>query len=98
MTHFIKRLTPFAIMITLAIMFTVALGACSDAKRQAFGALGKPRKVTVYPANGDSARVWITTGKLVNEDNSDGFYFEDAATGKLVEVYGQAVVEQIDSK
>lgn len=81
--------------IGLAILALVALTACSDAKQKAFSALGQPRRVTFYPANGDSIRTWVTTGKIVQESNSDGFYFVDDKTGLLVELYGPAVVEQI---
>ena len=45
--------------------------------------------------DGAVARSWISTGKVRSEQNSDGYYFMDKATGLLVEVTGSIIITQI---
>jgi hypothetical protein len=35
---------------------------------------------------------WISSGKVQSEENSDGYYFNDKKTGKLIEVTGRMVI------
>ena len=48
----------------------------------------------MYGATGTVIKVWESTGNVSNEAQSDGWYFKDEATGKLVEVTGTLVIEQ----
>lgn len=41
-------------------------------------------------------KTYISTGKVGSEENSDGYYFKDAATGELVEVSGNVVITQLE--
>lgn len=41
---------------------------------------------------GSVARTWISSGKVSSESNSDGYYFSDKKTGKLIEVTGRLVI------
>lgn len=79
---------------TLLIVFAiVSLASCKDAETAQFSSLGKPHIITMYGCDGRIIRQWESTGSVSNEDKSDGWYFEDAATGKLVEVTGPIVIE-----
>jgi hypothetical protein len=57
--------------------------------------MGTRHKITVY-SGGKAVAVFTSTGNVSNQDRSDGYYFEDEATKKLVEVSGTVVIEQID--
>lgn len=78
--------------VKILILALVILAGCKDATRAQFSAQGKPHKVTLY-SGGKEVRVWHSTGSPKNEENSDGWYFEDKATHKLVEVTGTVVFE-----
>jgi hypothetical protein len=68
---------------------------CTDADRAQLGGFGNSFAVTLYSANGGVIKQWTSDGKVATEAQSDGWYFKDAASGKLVRVSGTVVVEQI---
>jgi hypothetical protein len=72
----------------------LSLMACKDSQVAQFNALGSRHKITLYGATGTVIGKWESTGNVSNEANSDGWYFKDAATDKLVEVTGTLVIEQ----
>ena len=47
----------------------------------------------MYGCDGKIIKQWESTGSVSNSEKSDGWYFEDAATGKLVEVTGTLSIE-----
>ena len=57
--------------------------------------LGKRHDVTLYAANGNVIEHWISAGNVSNEGQSDGWYFEDEATHRLVEITGTIVIKVI---
>jgi hypothetical protein len=71
----------------------IAAAGCTDAQIAKVGALGSGHKITLY-SGGQAVREFHTDGKVVSEEKSDGYYFMDRATGKLVEVSGDVVIEQ----
>jgi hypothetical protein len=82
---------------TLAILVIgFALAGCSSASRSAISAWGKKHKVTLYACDGHIIQQWTTSGKIENEDHSDGLYFTDDATGKLVAVQGGPIVVEVE--
>jgi chaperonin GroEL len=36
----------------------------------------------------------LTGGKVISEEHSDGYYFTNRETGKLIEVSGNVIIEQ----
>lgn len=80
----------------LVVLACLALGACTKADRAQLGGYGGTFKVTLYGANGSVIREWVSEGKVATEDHSDGWYFNDSKTNKLVRVTGTVVVEQIN--
>jgi hypothetical protein len=70
------------------------LGGCTDAHMQQIESLGSNHKVTLYATDGHVINQWTATGNVANEAQSDGWYFRDSETGKLVEVTGTLVIEQ----
>ena len=78
------------------IVILAAIGmltSCKDSETAQFNALGKPHIITMYGCDGKIIKQWESTGSVSNSEKSDGWYFEDAATGKLVEVTGTLVIE-----
>jgi hypothetical protein len=69
-----------------------ALTSCTDASRSKIGGYGDTYKVTVI--GGDTTMVFHSTGKVLSEEGSDGYYFTNAANNKLVEVSGNVIIEQ----
>ena len=77
----------------IAIALLCSTLGCADAQISRFTAIGQPHKVTVW-SGGQPAKVWYSTGKVLTEKESDGWYFTDKETGKLVRVSGTVSVEQ----
>lgn len=77
---------------TLCTLFAIAtLASCKDAETAQLSSLSKPHIITMYGCDGQVIRRWESTGSVSNERTH--WYFEDAATGKLVEVTGPIVIE-----
>jgi hypothetical protein len=78
------------------ISFALLLSACTDAEQAQWSSLGSRFHVTLYSASGSIIKEWNSNGKVLTEHGSDGWYFKDAANGKLVRVSGTVVVDQVD--
>lgn len=78
-------------LIILAFLAT----SCTDAGRDKLTGYGKQYTVEVL-SGGHVVRTYTSSGKVQSEGQSDGYYFNDAATGKLVEVSGQVIITRID--
>lgn len=80
-------------LIRLAIvsLFLLSLVGCTNAGRSKFTAFGD-NTVIMY-SGGKEIRRWKSDGYVFNEGESDGFYFRDKETGRLVRVSGDVVIE-----
>lgn len=67
---------------------------CTNAKMSQLSAYGSDFKVTVY-SGGVPVRTYTSSGKVATEEDSDGWYFTDKETRKLVRVSGTVTVEQL---
>ena len=81
------------ITITLIICGLLLTG-CTDASRAKIGGYGDEHRVELY-SGGEKVREWVSSGKVKSEDSSDGYYFNDKATGMLIEVCGDVVITRI---
>jgi hypothetical protein len=79
------------ILITAGIL-AFAMASCTDATMSKMGGYGD--KFTVKVINCDTIITFHSTGKVISEEHSDGYYFTDSKTGKLVEVSGNIIIEQ----
>lgn len=80
---------------TMVVLFiAIVMGSifCTDATKAKFGGLGDEFKVEMINCDGTVARTWISTGKVSSEANSDGYYFMEKGTDKLIEVTGRVVI------
>ena len=82
-------------LLTLLVIAVAGMSAgCSDAARSQFGAMGSKHRVELY-SGGQMVKSWISTGKVVSSENSDGYYFQDEAGSVNVEVSGSVVITRI---
>jgi len=80
-------------LFVILVLGVLIMSSCKDATQAQYNALGKPHIITLYGCNGNIIKTWESTGSVSNETNSDGWYFEDVATGKLVEITGTIIIE-----
>ena len=45
--------------------------------------------------DGTITHSWISSGKVISEANSDGYFFEEKSTGILIEVTGTLVITKL---
>ena len=74
-------------LIGLSLLSVGLCAGCKDATQAQFSALNKPHIIKQY-SGGQLVGEWESTGSISNEERRDGWYFEDAKTGKLVELTG----------
>jgi hypothetical protein len=86
--------TNFYVMLYFIIMIIVSmmLTSCTDATMSKFGGYGDT--FTVKVLGPDTIIIYHSTGKVISEEGSDGYYFTNRETGKLVEVSGNIIIEQ----
>jgi hypothetical protein len=89
-----KRLFVIALICSVA---GLAGTGCTDATVAKFKGLGNPHLVEMY-SGGKRVRHWVSSGKVQSEENSDGYYFNDTASGKLIEVSGDVVITMLKNK
>jgi hypothetical protein len=85
----IRNILLFGLLIWAILLTT----GCTGASMAKLESLGSKHKITLY-SGGVAVRTWHSTGYIQNEEHSDGYYFKDDSTGKLVRVSGQIVIEQ----
>jgi len=66
--------------------------SCTDATRAKMGGYGDDFKVEMINCDGSVSRTWISSGKVLSEANSDGYFFNDKATDNLIEVTGRIII------
>ena len=86
----IRSLSSIAI-VALAIGSAALLSGCSDATWSKVWAWGQEHRVKVY-SNGLLIGNFCATGKIENDTTSDGYYFQDKATGNVVTISGDVQI------
>jgi len=79
------------IILMFIIISIVFLFSCTDASRGKFKAIGSRAHVKCY-SGGVVIYSGFSTGKVKSEVNSDGYFFVDEKTGKLMEVSGDYII------
>jgi hypothetical protein len=78
---------------TLLILFaSIFIYSCTDATRSKIGGIGQ--EFTVKVLGPDTIITYHSSGKVVNESNTDGYYFNEKETGKLIEISGTIIIEE----
>jgi hypothetical protein len=78
----------FLVLTIMAMMLT----SCTDATMSKMGGYGDT--FTVKVLGPDTIIAYHSTGKVISEEKSDGYYFTNRETGKLIEVSGNVIIEQ----
>lgn len=73
----------------LPLLFLIG---CTDARMGKFTSLGSSANIKCYSGN-KLIYDGVSTGKVSNASESDGYYFIDKADGKLKEVSGNCIIE-----
>lgn len=81
--------------VLLFIASLVFIGGCSNAGVASMQALGVDHRIELW-SGGQKVMEWTSSGKVFSEDGSDGYYFCDKKTNRLVRVTGDIVVTPID--
>lgn len=83
-------------MFILAV--SLLLISCTDAKQAKLGSYNESFKIELVNCDGTVTHSWISTGKVSNEESSDGYYFLDSKTGELIQVSGSIILTRISYK
>jgi len=79
--------------LVLSMVMVACLGC--DARISQFQAIGAKHHIELW-SGGKMVREWTSTGKVLTETNSDGYYFCDVETQRLVRVTGDLVITPTD--
>jgi hypothetical protein len=79
-------------VLVLGVLTTLIFASCTDASRSKMGGYGDEFKVEVVNCDGSVTRSWISSGKVLSEANSDGYFFNEKSTGNLIEVTGNLII------
>ncbi|BBI90480.1 hypothetical protein HYO65_gp088 [Tenacibaculum phage PTm1] len=72
----------------------MSLTSCTDATRAKWGGYGSEFKVELVNCDGTITHSWISSGKVLSEQSSDGYYFNDKETGRIIEVTGTLIISK----
>lgn len=75
----------------IAVVVALTLTACTDAKMKQLTTLGEPGEIVCYSGTLEIYK-GKSTGKISTEQGSDGWYFQESGTGKLIRVSGACVI------
>lgn len=78
----------------ILLLASLLLMGCTNAEMSKINALGGSQHVVLYSAAGNVLGTWDSDGTVHNEESSDGLYFTDAKTGKLIRIAGTFIVTQ----
>jgi hypothetical protein len=76
----------------LLVILMITLVSCRDSGTAQLFALGDDCKVELINADGSVTHSWISSGKVATEEGSDGYYFMDKTTEKLVRITGNVII------
>ena len=82
----------YVVMLFALLTIMATMVSCTDAELSKVGGYGDT--FTVKVLGPDTVITYHSTGKVISEQNSDGYYFNSRENGKLVEVSGNVIIEQ----
>lgn len=77
--------------VVFSLILGAALAGCTDGNIARFSALGDAGHITCY-SGGTVIYDGKSTGKIGSEESSDGWYFMEEGTKKLIRVSGDCVI------
>lgn len=75
------------------LLLVLMVASCTDGQRGKLMSYGSSRSIECYSG---SKMIYKgkSTGKIQSEQNSDGYYFTEEGTNKLMEVSGNCIIGQ----
>ncbi len=73
------------------LLSVVVISGCSNATWSGVKAWGKEHHIKQF-SGGVLIGEWLSTGKIENEEHSDGYYFEDDATRTMISISGDVQI------
>ena len=73
------------------IVFAMVLGGCSDAERGKIGAIGQSGHVQCW-SGGTVIYDGESTGKIMSEEQTDGWFFVEKGSNNLIRVSGACLI------
>lgn len=80
--------------IIVCILLVVFAIGCTNVGRSELAAYGKNFKIEVF-SGGQIVRTYISDGKVLTENTSDGWRFRDRESGKYIRVSGTSIVTEL---
>ena len=77
-----------------AVTLVLLMSGCTDAKFDKLTNFGGKAEVQCY-SGGKLIYSGISTGKVISEQNSDGYSFRDSKDGNLKEVSGDCIIRYL---
>ena len=87
-----RKSTIYAFVLIGALTLMASMVSCTDASMSKIGGYGDT--FTIKVLGPDTVITYHSTGKVISEKESDGYYFTNRENGKLVEVSGNIIIEQ----
>ena len=79
------------LIISASFLITLSLSGCSRASLAQLSNTGEDGIITCY-SGGKVIYQGESTGKVQNEDKSDGYYFEEKGTDDMIETNSQCII------
>jgi len=87
-----KKSNFYVVLLFTVLTIMATMVSCTDAEKSKLGGYGDT--FTVKVLGPDTVITYHSTGKVISEKESDGYYFTNRENGKLVEVSGNVIIEQ----
>jgi hypothetical protein len=72
-------------------LLVILVSGCTDARWSKLTQFGGAQEITCY-SGGQQIYHGFSTGKVLSEEGSDGYYFEEQGTGKVVEISADCII------
>ena len=76
----------------LGVILAMVLGGCSDAERGKFQAIGQSGHIQCW-SGGTVIYDGESTGKIMSEEQTDGWFFVEKGSNKLIRVSGACIIK-----
>jgi hypothetical protein len=87
-----KKSNFYVVLLFTVLTIMATMVSCTDATMSKMGGYGDT--FTIKVLGPDTMITYHSTGKVISEKESDGYYFTNRENGKLVEVSGNIIIEQ----
>jgi uncharacterized lipoprotein YehR (DUF1307 family) len=87
-----KKSNFYVVLLFTLLTIMASMVSCTDAEQSKLGGYGDT--FTIKVLGPDTIITYHSTGKVISEKQSDGYYFTNRENGKLVEVSGNIIIEE----